>query len=33
VALSFVRSPDDVKQVHIVMDEVGRRVPVIAKIE
>jgi pyruvate kinase len=33
VALSFVRSPDDVKQVHIIMDEVGRRVPVIAKIE
>jgi pyruvate kinase len=33
VALSFVRSPDDVKLVHGVMDEVGRRVPVIAKIE
>jgi pyruvate kinase len=33
VALSFVRSPDDVKLVHDVMDEVGRRVPVIAKIE
>ena len=33
VALSFVRSPDDVKLVHEVMDEVGRRVPVIAKIE
>jgi pyruvate kinase len=33
VALSFVRSPDDVKQVHAVMAEVGRRVPVIAKLE
>jgi pyruvate kinase len=33
VALSFVRSPDDVKLVHVVMDEVGRRVPVIAKVE
>src|SRR5690606_10869215 len=33
VALSFVRSPDDVKLVHEVMDRVGRRVPVIAKIE
>ncbi|HEX6873790.1 MAG TPA: pyruvate kinase, partial [Micromonosporaceae bacterium] len=33
VALSFVRSPDDVKLVHAIMDEVGRRVPVIAKIE
>ena len=33
VALSFVRSPDDVKLVHEIMDEVGRRVPVIAKIE
>jgi pyruvate kinase len=33
VALSFVRSPDDIKPVHEVMDQVGRRVPVIAKIE
>jgi pyruvate kinase len=34
VALSFVRSPADVKLVHEVMDEVGaHRVPVIAKIE
>jgi pyruvate kinase len=33
VALSFVRSPEDVKLVHEIMDEVGRRVPVIAKIE
>jgi pyruvate kinase len=33
VALSFVRSADDVKLVHRVMDEEGGRVPVIAKIE
>jgi pyruvate kinase len=33
VALSFVRSPDDIKLVHEIMDEEGRRVPVIAKIE
>ncbi len=33
VALSFVRSPEDVKLVHEIMDQVGRRVPVIAKIE
>lgn len=33
IALSFVRSPDDVKLVHEIMDELGRRVPVIAKIE
>jgi pyruvate kinase len=33
IALSFVRSPDDIKLVHEIMDEVGRRVPVIAKIE
>ncbi len=33
VALSFVRSPDDVKLVHEVMDEVGIRRPVIAKVE
>jgi pyruvate kinase len=33
VALSFVRSAADVDAVHAVMDEVGRRVPVIAKIE
>ncbi|MDY5584213.1 MAG: pyruvate kinase [Arcanobacterium sp.] len=33
VALSFVRSPEDVKDVHEIMDKVGRRVPVIAKIE
>ena len=33
VALSFVRSPDDVKLVHQIMDGLGRRIPVIAKIE
>lgn len=33
VALSFVRSARDLDQVHRVMDEEGRRVPVIAKIE
>ena len=33
VALSFVRSPADAHLVHEVMDRVGRRVPVIAKLE
>ncbi|MFE2444300.1 pyruvate kinase [Streptomyces melanosporofaciens] len=33
VALSFVRDASDVRDVHRVMDEVGRRVPVIAKVE
>ena len=33
VALSFVRSPADIELVHEVMDEIGRRVPVIAKME
>jgi pyruvate kinase len=33
VALSFVRSPSDFDDVAKVMDDVGRRVPVIAKIE
>jgi pyruvate kinase len=33
VALSFVRSPDDVADVHRVMDEEGIRLPVLAKIE
>ncbi|MEU7265735.1 pyruvate kinase [Streptomyces albidoflavus] len=33
VALSFVRDAEDVKDVHKVMDEEGRRVPVIAKVE
>ena len=33
IALSFVRSADDLKDVHKIMDEEGIRVPVIAKIE
>jgi pyruvate kinase len=33
IALSFVRSPADIELVHDVMDEIGRRVPVIAKLE
>ncbi|MHC3390175.1 pyruvate kinase [Streptomyces lavendulocolor] len=33
IALSFVRSGRDIEDVHRVMDEEGRRVPVIAKIE
>ena len=33
VALSFVRSAKDAESVHRVMDEVGIRLPVIAKIE
>ncbi|RAG84475.1 pyruvate kinase [Streptacidiphilus pinicola] len=33
VALSFVRSADDIKDVHRIMSEEGRFVPVIAKVE
>jgi pyruvate kinase len=33
VALSFVRSAEDVRDVHRVMDEEGVRLPVLAKIE
>jgi pyruvate kinase len=33
VALSFVRDASDIVRVHEIMDEEGRRVPVIAKIE
>ena len=33
IALSFVRSPADIELVHAIMDRVGRRVPVIAKLE
>ncbi|BEL08960.1 pyruvate kinase [Actinoplanes sichuanensis] len=33
VALSFVRAPEDINLVHKIMDEEGRRVPVIAKVE
>lgn len=33
IALSFVRSPEDVQVVHRIMQEERRRIPVIAKIE
>ena len=33
IALSFVRSPADIDQVHQIMDEAGARLPVIAKLE
>ncbi len=33
IALSFVRDAADINRVHEIMDEAGRRVPVIAKIE
>lgn len=33
IALSFVRSGDDILRVHEIMDEEGLRLPVIAKIE
>jgi pyruvate kinase len=33
IALSFVRSADDILRVHEIMEEEGRKVPVIAKIE
>jgi pyruvate kinase len=33
IALSFVRSAKDIDDVHVIMDEVGIRLPVIAKIE
>lgn len=33
IALSFVRSAEDIKDVHEIMDEMGKRIPVIAKIE
>ncbi|MEV4438149.1 pyruvate kinase, partial [Streptomyces sp. NPDC049577] len=33
IALSFVRSARDIDDVHRIMDEEGRRLPVIAKIE
>ena len=33
IALSFVRRADDITRVHEIMDEEGRRLPVIAKIE
>ncbi|WP_293697997.1 pyruvate kinase [uncultured Agrococcus sp.] len=33
IALSFVRSADDIQRVHEIMDEEDRRLPVVAKIE
>ncbi len=33
VALSFVRSADDIADVHRIMDEEGVRIPVLAKVE
>ena len=33
IALSFVRSAKDIEDVHKIMDKVGKRLPVIAKIE
>jgi pyruvate kinase len=33
VAMSFVRAPEEVKLAHAVMDEIGKRVPVMAKLE
>jgi pyruvate kinase len=33
IALSFVRSGRDIENVHRIMDETGRRLPVIAKVE
>jgi pyruvate kinase len=33
VAMSFVRAPEEVKLAHSVMDQMGKRVPVMAKLE
>lgn len=33
IALSFVRDATDITRVHEIMDEVGKRLPVIAKVE
>jgi len=33
IALSFVRSAKDILDIHRIMDQVGKRIPVIAKIE
>ncbi|MCV7427901.1 pyruvate kinase [Mycobacterium montefiorense] len=33
IAMSFVRAPEEAKLAHAIMGEVGRRVPVIAKLE
>ena len=33
IALSFVRSSKDIEDVHKIMDKVGKRLPIVAKIE
>lgn len=33
IALSFVRNAEDIRRVHEIMDEEGKRLPVIAKLE
>jgi pyruvate kinase len=33
VALSFVRKPEDIAHARMIMEKIGRRVPIIAKIE
>jgi pyruvate kinase len=33
VAMSFVRAPEEIKLAHAVMDQVGKRVPVMVKLE
>jgi pyruvate kinase len=33
VAMSFVRAPEEVKLAHAIMDQMGKRVPVMAKLE
>ena len=33
IAMSFVRSAEDIERAHEIMDEEGRRVPIVAKIE
>ena len=33
VAMSFVRAPEEVKLAHTIMDQLGKRVPVMAKLE
>ncbi len=33
IALSFVRSPDDIKQLRLVVEEAGQQIPIVAKLE
>ena len=33
IAMSFVRAPEEVKLAHTIMDQLGKRVPVMAKLE